>query len=191
MDRWRKTNVVAHRRGDWNPRLIFVVLTVLVGATICPAQAPSPEVETLETPDWKPKQLEGVGVEEHLESLLPLSLKFRDDQGKEVQLKDYFGKGRPVVLSMNYSSCPMLCNVQLTGLATALSDVPLVAGTEYDVVSVSIDPKESIEKAATAKKKIRRTVWEERFLGRLALSRRRTEGDHPTGARRSGSNTIM
>lgn len=153
MNSGRMTRENVDRHENWLARLFVVVLTVAFGATNCPAQAPSSEVDSLEAPDFKPKELKGVGVEEHLESLLPLNLKFRDDEGKEVRLKDYFGKGRPVVLSMNYSSCPMLCNVQLTGLATALGDVPLVAGTEYDVVSVSIDPAEKVERAAETKKR--------------------------------------
>lgn len=131
----------------------MAVLTVAMAATICPAQSPSGELDTLAGPDHKPKQLEGVGVEEHLEQTLPLDLSFTDDAGKKVRLGDFFNQDRPVLLSLNYSSCPMLCNVQLTGLATALGEVPWTAGTEYDVVSVSIDPNETVEQAAKAKQR--------------------------------------
>lgn len=133
--------------------LVIALAPGLVCVSVIRGQAPSPEFESADGPDLMPKQLEGVGVEEHLSSPLPLTLKFRDDRGKLVRLGDYFGKGRPIVLSMNYSSCPMLCNVQLNGMADALRDLDWTAGREYDVVSVSINPRETFEEAQLAKKR--------------------------------------
>lgn len=135
------------RSWPWAAKLVLFVASPLF------AQAPSPEVDSVEGPDLKPAVLEGVGVEEHLGEPLPLDLKFRDDRGELVRLADYFGKGRPVILSLNYSSCPMLCNLQLNGMADALTKLDWTAGSEYEVVSVSIDPRETFEQAQLAKKK--------------------------------------
>ena len=61
-----------------------------------------------------PSILKSVGIEQHLNAQLPLDLKFRDETGREVKLGDYFGK-KPVVLSMVYYECPMLCGEVLNG----------------------------------------------------------------------------
>ncbi len=103
--------------------------------------------------DAKPKELENVGVDEHLDARVPLDLKFRDEQGRPVELGDYFKGEKPVVLSLNYSNCPMLCNLQLTGLTKGLKQVEWTAGKEFEVVSISIDPAESSLRALETKNK--------------------------------------
>lgn len=100
-----------------------------------------------------PKDIEALDVIEHLDSRLPLELKFQDSAGKHVTLDDYFKKDRPVILSMNYSNCPMLCSLQLTALVRGLKDLAWSAGQEYDFVSVSIDPKETYQRANLTKQK--------------------------------------
>lgn len=94
-----------------------------------------------------PKELEGIGVEEKLGQRVPLDLRFRDTEGKEVTLGEYFGKGRPVLLTMNYSNCPMLCHLQLNGLVEALQQMPLTPGTEFEILTVSVDPLETPQRA--------------------------------------------
>lgn len=91
-----------------------------------------------------------VGFEQKLETQLPLDLKFRDETGREVALREYFGK-RPVVLALVYYECPMLCNMILNGVASSLRVVNLDAGTDFDVVAVSFDPRETPELAAAKK----------------------------------------
>lgn len=97
------------------------------------------------------QQLEGVKVTEHLNTTLPLNLSFRDDRGKPVRLSQIFDGQRPVVLSLNYASCPMLCGLQLNGMVDALARVPLEPGRDYQIVSVSIDPLETPVQARLAK----------------------------------------
>ena len=97
------------------------------------------------------QQLEGVKVTEHLNTALPLNLNFRDDRGKPVRLSQIFDGQRPVVLSLNYASCPMLCGLQLNGMVDALARVPLEPGRDYQIVSVSIDPLETPVQARLAK----------------------------------------
>jgi protein SCO1/2 len=75
----------------------------------------------------------------------------RDESGRAVRLGDYFGR-RPVVLSLAYYGCPMLCTLSLNGLASALKTLSFDAGREFEVVTVSFEPKETPEQATAAKK---------------------------------------
>jgi len=90
-----------------------------------------------------PPELEGVGVTEHLGAQLPLDLAFVDHAGRQVRLGDYFRDGKPVILTLNYYSCPMLCGLQLNGLLAGLARLDWTAGREFRVVTVSIDPRET------------------------------------------------
>jgi len=98
-----------------------------------------------------PDQLKGVGVTEHLKAQVPLSLEFTDSSGKTVKLADYFEAGRPVILTLNYYSCPMLCTLQLNGLTEGMKGLSWGPGQEYEVVTVSINPLESYALAASKK----------------------------------------
>src|SRR5688572_20000076 len=95
-----------------------------------------------------PKELEHVGVTEHLDGQLPLATPFRDHTGKDVELGKYFDGKRPVVLQFAYHSCPVVCSMITNNLAVGLKGVPWTIGKEYDVVTISIDPNESLEKTA-------------------------------------------
>lgn len=92
--------------------------------------------------DQPVEQLEGVGIEEHSGELIPLDLAFTDSNGKAVNLQDYFDGKRPVVLTLNYFKCPMLCGLMLNGLADSLSMLNWTPGQEFEVVTVSINPLE-------------------------------------------------
>jgi len=89
-----------------------------------------------------PPQLRGVGIDQRLNNQVPLDLKFRDETGQAVTLGSYFGK-KPVILSLVYYSCPMLCTMAENGLLNALRDVKFNLGEQYEVVTVSIDPSET------------------------------------------------
>jgi len=100
--------------------------------------------------DQLPTVLQKVGVEQHLNQLLPLDAQFVDDTGKTVRLGDYFGK-RAAIVSLVYYNCPMLCSEEMDGLAGALEMVRLTPGKDFDIVIISIDPSET--PAIAAKKK--------------------------------------
>jgi protein SCO1/2 len=104
-------------------------------------------VDPMERMEPLPKRLEGVDVQEKLGEPLSLNLSFRDSLGKQVLLRDYFDDGLPVILTLNYSDCPMLCSMILTGLVNALKQVDLVLGKDFRIVTVSIDPSEKPERA--------------------------------------------
>jgi protein SCO1 len=99
-----------------------------------------------------PTALRDVRIEQKLDQQLPLDLVFRDENGQTVKLGQYFGK-KPVVLALVYYDCPMLCTQVLNGMVTSFRVLPFQIGKEFDVVTVSFDPRESSD-LATAKKKI-------------------------------------
>jgi protein SCO1/2 len=107
------------------------------------AQSPSGLSEAGDPSSARPGILGKIAIEQKIGQQLPLDLPFVDDHGKEVKLGDYFGHGkRPVILALVYYECPMLCTQVLNGLVGALGTLKFDAGREFDVVAVSINPKE-------------------------------------------------
>jgi len=99
-----------------------------------------------------PEPLKKVGIEQKLNSQLPLDAKFKDATGKMVSLSEYFDKDKPVILALVYYECPMLCNEVLNGLTGSLKGISFDAGKEFDVVAISFDAREN-EKPDLAKNK--------------------------------------
>ncbi len=89
-----------------------------------------------------------VRFEQRLDAEVPLDLEFRDHTGSTVRLKDLV-HDKPVILSLVYYECPMLCTQVLNGLSASLKRMDsLRIGADFDVVTVSIDPEETAELAA-------------------------------------------
>lgn len=86
--------------------------------------------------------LENIDVVERLGETVPLDLEFRDENGQPVKLGDYFKGDKPVLLNLGYYKCPMLCNMVLNGMVGGLQELSWVAGDEFRIVTVSIDPRE-------------------------------------------------
>jgi protein SCO1/2 len=99
----------------------------------------------------QPEILQEIGWDQKLGEKIPLDLAFKDETGRDVVLADYFGE-RPVVLSLVYYECPMLCTISLNGLARALEVLSFVPGQEFEVLTVSFDPSEGTQLAAAKKK---------------------------------------
>ncbi len=97
-----------------------------------------------------PPILKEVGIDQRLNEVVPLDAVFKDDQGREVRLGEYF-KGKPVVLALVYYSCPRLCNQILIGTLTSVRQVSFNAGEDYQIVAISFDSRETPELAAAAK----------------------------------------
>jgi protein SCO1/2 len=100
-----------------------------------------------------PQALQNVGFEPPLNGQMPLNLPFRDETGRAVQLQDYFGQQKPVVLAFVYYGCPMLCDQVEQGVVGALRMLTFNPGRDYDVVFISFDSRETPDMAAEKKKK--------------------------------------
>lgn len=98
-----------------------------------------------------PAALQNIGIDQRLNEQLPLDAVFRDETGREVKLGDYFKSGKPVVLSLVYYDCPMLCTQVLNGEVESFRNVPFTLGQDYEAISVSFDPRETPQLAADKK----------------------------------------
>ena len=97
-----------------------------------------------------PNALKKVGIDQKLNEQIPLDAVFKDEQGREVKLNEFFGR-KPVVLSLVYYSCPMLCNQVLNGMLSSFRQLSFNIGDQYEVLTVSFDPRETPELAAAKK----------------------------------------
>lgn len=103
------------------------------------------------TPSGLPKALNDVGIDQKLNEQLPLELEFRNESGEAVKLGDFFGK-KPVVLSLIFYECPMLCNQVLNGMVSAFRVMSFKPGEEFEVITVSFDSRETPTLAAAKKR---------------------------------------
>jgi len=98
----------------------------------------------------RPPYLQNVGIEQHLDAQVPPDLPFTDDAGRAVRLGDYFGK-KPLILNLVYYKCTMLCGEALAGLTGAMKMIKFDVGDQFEVVTVSFNPKEMTQDAAAKK----------------------------------------
>lgn len=98
----------------------------------------------------RPPGLKDVGIAQHMGEQIPADLQFLDESGKAVRLGDYFGK-KPIILTLVYYRCPMLCGEVLSGLETSLRVLKFDIGNQFDVITVSFDPKDTPAAAADKK----------------------------------------
>ena len=132
---------------NWT-RPISGVFALLLSASVTMAQAvPS---NTGPAAQNMPAVLQNVGFEPPLNAHLPLDLAFRDETGRNVQLREYFTQ-KPVLLALVYYGCPMLCNQTEQGVVGSLRMLSFNPGRDYEVVFVSFDPRESPDMAAQKK----------------------------------------
>jgi protein SCO1 len=150
-------------RGTIRQKLFFYLcnlsIVLLLASTAFAQKPPGPSSplygarpETGNPSTGLPTALRDVKIEQKLDQQLPLDLVFRDEAGQQVKLGQYFGK-KPVVLALVYYDCPMLCTQVLNGMVTSFRVLPFQIGNEFEVVTVSFDPRETNVLAA-AKKKI-------------------------------------
>lgn len=121
--------------------MILRLLTIVCLLSTFVAEASAQLIENL------PPEMQGVGIDDKSGDQLPLDLRFRDENGKVIALSDIFTGERPVLVSLNYSDCPMLCGLQLNGLVDSLKQLKWTAGEEFEVISLSVDPTESTDRA--------------------------------------------
>jgi len=134
---------------------LLLVTCAVVSAQMGQRQGASPLYSSKpyepSAPTGLPAVLKEVGIDQKLNQPLPADATFKDEAGNEVKLGSYFGK-RPIVLSLVYYDCPMLCTQVLNGMISSFKTLSLEPGQDFDVMSISFDPRETPELAAAKKK---------------------------------------
>src|SRR5215469_7248705 len=131
-------------------RRSLLICCLVVVCAFAHAQQYSPEKPLGSTAQNAPAYLKNAGIDQRLNSALPLSDHFRNEAGQDVALGQYFGQ-RPVVMALVYFKCGMLCPQVLHGLAQVLPKTGFHVGNQYEVVVASIDPADTPADAAEAK----------------------------------------
>jgi len=135
--------------GDLKNKVQFgILVSVLLLCASASAQLYSEPVA--KPPQGLDPILTNVGVDQKLNNQVPLEAKFRDENGQPVELKKYFDK--PVILTLVYYTCPMLCSEVLNATASSLKPVKFDVGKQFNVVTISIDPKDTTGTAMGKKK---------------------------------------
>lgn len=117
----------------------FLVVMAAVAALVRPAATAA----ATQRSEPLPAALVGVGITERPGLRIPLDLQFTAEDGRQVRLSEYFDGRRPVILTLNYYRCPMLCGLLLNGLVNGLKEMAWTPGKEFEVVTLSIDPLET------------------------------------------------
>lgn len=101
-----------------------------------------------------PPNASEISVDEHLNAQLPLDVRLRDSSGRDVRLADYFTGRRPVLINLAYYRCPMLCNLVSNAVVNGLRGVAWTPGQQFDVLTVSIDPRETPQDASARRSRV-------------------------------------
>jgi len=135
-------------------RIALAALLMAACASVPAWSQAAPKIQPGDVvPNQKPSILDQVGIDQRLDQQVPLNLVFNDETGQAVELQQYFG-AKPVILMLVYYQCPMLCTQVLNGFTGAMNGiVKFNIGREFNVVTVSIDPRDKAEDAAAAKKR--------------------------------------
>ena len=135
-----------------------LILGLVVASTTGRAAWAHDDFNDVVLPAAPGNQGSSVNVEEHLGAKLPLDASFRTSDGSLVSLGDVLAGDIPTILTFNYSDCPMLCSLQLNGLTKALPQLDLAIGAQFRVVTIDLEPKESIDKVAKMKARYTKDV---------------------------------
>lgn len=132
---------------------VAVLLTASLVAICAHAQDQVREGGNIELNNTIPFEQRGVTVEQRLGDEVPLNLPLKDSLGKPVKTGYFIDGKKPTIITLNYSNCPMLCNVQLNQLCQSLNKLDLKIGQDFNMLTVSIDPTESTERIRETKQK--------------------------------------
>lgn len=128
----------ARRAGFWPVAIAALCVAGAVSAQVAP---PPFEPLNIMGPDPS-EQFKDIAIEQHLDAQVPLDLIFRDESGSEVTLGEAMD-GKATVLALVYYRCPGLCSGMMNGIAGIVDSMKYEIGDDYNVVTVSIDPKET------------------------------------------------
>jgi protein SCO1 len=122
--------------------LASLAAAVAALVALAPGAAAQLASDPMQSSGVRPELLKQVGIDQKLNQTIPLNLAFRDENGQTVQLAQFFGQ-KPVILTLVYYNCPMLCTQVLNGVESGLKELQTDIGKQFEVVTVSIDPTES------------------------------------------------
>lgn len=135
-----------------------LVAACLLAMPALPARAADPEppspaarARDPRSAEGVPPELEEVGLEDTTGAALPLDVTLVDENGRTVTLAEYYDGSKPVLLTLAYYSCPMLCTLVLNAVNDGLRELAWNLGREYRVITVSIDPNDTPEVAKEKK----------------------------------------
>jgi protein SCO1/2 len=137
----RNMTVAWTRKLGVGQREVSLFLAVAFAGAFSVLQVRAQAPYMTQNPTGRPELLRDVGIDQKLDQGIPLELTFHDETGRNVKLGDYFGR-KPVILTLVYYQCPMLCTQVLNGQLRAMKNISLDLGRDYDAVTVSIDPSE-------------------------------------------------
>jgi protein SCO1/2 len=140
----------------WHARVSNILRGIPLGMTVLLACALLFVTSVSRAQTTQPSILNDVGIDQKLDAQVPADLTFKDENGATVQLSQYYGK-RPIVLTLVYYKCPMLCTMVLNDLDRVLGAMQMNVGEQFDIVTVSFDPTETPELAAKKKHQYVRT----------------------------------
>jgi protein SCO1/2 len=146
VGRWKASSIRCLRLAA---RSLLLTAFCLLPSAFCLAQYAQPPQSRLPQ-TGTPEALRGIGIDQKLNEQVPLDLVFRDEAGRARPLREFF-RGKPVILALVYYECPMLCNQVLNGLNGSLLTLSFNVGKEFDVLTVSFDPRETPAIAAAKK----------------------------------------
>lgn len=121
----------------WRLAVVFLLGVIFA---LAPLQTFAQVTET------QPADLQKIGVDEHLGDKLPLELTLTGEDSSTATLERSLLPSKPALMVLYYSDCPMLCSLVLTGLQKVIPEIPLKPGMDYNIIGVSIDPREGIDK---------------------------------------------
>jgi protein SCO1 len=122
--------------------LASLAAAAVASLSLAPGAVAQLASDPMQSAGVSPELLKQVGIDQKLNQSIPLNLTFRDENGAPVQLAQFFGQ-KPVILTLVYYNCPMLCTQVLNGVESGLKELQTDIGKQFEVVTVSIDPTES------------------------------------------------
>ena len=126
---------------------------VCLGGSCAFAQQQLREGADVQLNNTIPVEQRGVTVEQKLGESIPLDLRMVDSNGQRVKLGYFVDGTKPTILTLNYSNCPMLCNIQLNALTKSLNELDLKIGQDFRLLTLSIDPTESTQRIRETKQR--------------------------------------
>ncbi len=135
------------------PCIVFAACVALLATAgdVRAQEGIRPEIPPGTLPD---RPFPEVGVTEHFDRTLPMDARFRDHEGRDVTLGEIFASGRPVLLTLVYFQCPSFCSLVLRGVAANLQQQEWTAGMQFDVLTLSVDPRDTPAHAADERRRV-------------------------------------